>query len=124
MDDVLRQEAHYLQGGYILGMDSRYFYNICIREPRVLTDHQMILAELKGYGLRINCKYFRGRTTWLIVAPKWGPIHEEDAIFNDLQKEVKKPMRKAQDNSTWISEETWRFEYHRTALRRIHAAGQ
>ena len=27
---------------YILGMEHRDFYNVCIREPRVLTDHRMI----------------------------------------------------------------------------------
>ena len=36
------------RGGYILGTDLRDFYNVCIREPRVSTDHHIILAELNG----------------------------------------------------------------------------
>ena len=63
-------------GGYILGTFCRYFYNVCIKEPRVLTEHRMILAELKGVGVRINRKYCKGSTTWIIVAPKGGPMKE------------------------------------------------
>ena len=36
------------RGYYILGTDHRKFYNVCIMDARVLTDHQMIHAELKG----------------------------------------------------------------------------
>ena len=36
------------RGGYIIGTGRRYFYNACIRESRVSTDHRMILYELKG----------------------------------------------------------------------------
>ena len=31
-------------GSYIIDMDHRDFYNICIRETRVWTYHQIILA--------------------------------------------------------------------------------
>ena len=62
------------RGDYILGTDHRDLYNVFIREPRVLTDHQIILAELKGGGVRRNHKYCKGRTTWPIVAQKGGPI--------------------------------------------------
>ena len=47
-----------------------------IRDPRVLTDQQMILSELKGGGVRINHKYYKERTTWTIVAPKGVLIRE------------------------------------------------
>ena len=49
-------------------MEHRDFFIVCIREQRVSTDHQMILEEIKGYGKRRNCKYFKGRTTWPIAA--------------------------------------------------------
>ena len=41
-------------GGSIVGTDCRDFYDFCIREPRVSTDHQIILAELKGVGISRN----------------------------------------------------------------------
>ena len=74
------------RGDYILGTELREFYYVYIKEPRVSMDHRMILAELKGNGVRRNCKYCKGRTTWVIVEPNGGPIREEDAIFYDLQK--------------------------------------
>ena len=37
-------------GGYILGMDSKEFYNVLIRDLRVSMDHQVFLEELKGDG--------------------------------------------------------------------------
>ena len=52
-----------VRGDYIIGTDRRYFYNVCIREPRVSTDHRMILDELKGSRVRRNRKYFKGNTT-------------------------------------------------------------
>ena len=72
------------RGNYIIGTEQRDFYNVCVREPRVLTDHQMILVELKGYGVRRNHNYCKGRTTWPIVITKGSPIQEEDVIFYDL----------------------------------------
>ena len=80
------------RGDYILGMDRRDFYNVCIRESRLLVGHQMILAEIKWDGVSIIHKYYKGRTTWPIVAPKGETMWEEDVIFNNLRKEVKKPM--------------------------------
>ena len=52
-----------VRGAYIIGTDRRDFYNVCIREPRVSTDHRMILDELKGSRVRRNRKYFKGNTT-------------------------------------------------------------
>ena len=42
------------RGDYILGTDFRYFYNVGITEPRMSTDHWMILAKLKGDGFKRN----------------------------------------------------------------------
>ena len=44
------------KGGYVIGTYSRNLYNICMREPRLLTDHRMILAELMGCVEQRNLK--------------------------------------------------------------------
>ena len=72
-------------GDYIIGAYHRDFYKVCIREPRVLTYHQMILTLRKGGVERKNRKYFKGRTTCPFAAPNRGPMLEEDAILEDLQ---------------------------------------
>ena len=35
------------RGYYILDSDCQYFYNISVREPRVSTDHRMILSKIR-----------------------------------------------------------------------------
>ena len=64
-------------------------------ETRVSMEHWMVLSYLKGVGVSRNRKYCKRWTTWPIVAPKGGPMQEEDAIFNNLRKEFKKPTRTA-----------------------------
>ena len=81
-----RRGGHLGQGEYILGTDSIYSYNFCIRKTRVSTDHWMILAELKGGGELINHKYCNGMNSWPIVALKRGPMREEDTTFNNLKR--------------------------------------
>ena len=49
---------------------------------------------------------------------------EEDAIFNNVRKEVNKPTRTAREKATLISEATWRLADQRTSLRLIHTVGQ
>ena len=36
------------QGDYILGTRYNYFYNVGIREPRMTTDHQILMVKLRG----------------------------------------------------------------------------
>ena len=64
----------------------------------------MILEELRRCGEQSNLKYHRDRSSWTIASTKRGPIREEDVTFDDLQKEVKKPIRKARERAAWISE--------------------
>ena len=59
----------------------RDLYNFFIRELGLSTDHQMIMSELKGGEVRRNRRYFKGKYIWTILAPKGGPIQEEEAIF-------------------------------------------
>ena len=73
------------RGDYILGTECRDFYNVCIKEPRVSTDHWMILAKLKGYGVRRNLRYCKRRYIWTIVAPKWVPTQGGDANPKNLK---------------------------------------
>ena len=84
----------------------------------------MILTELKGDGVSINRKYCKERSIWIIVAPKWSPIQNEDMILKYLKKEVKKPTRTAQEKATCVSEATWRLADQRKALRRRHTEYQ
>ena len=108
-------------GDYILGTDRQDFYNVCIRDPRLFTDHQMILAELRGGGgERRNHKYCMGGTSCTIAAPNRGPMQEEDATFNDLQKEVKKPTHTSRYSLTWVSELTCSLSDQSTSLRWRH----
>ena len=98
-----------IRGDYIPGSDRRYFYNISIRELRVSTEHRMILAELRGCGEPRNLKYHRERASWTIATPKRGPMHKADSTFDNIQKDVRIPARKARERATWILEETWRL---------------
>ena len=74
------------QGDHILVSDRRDFYNARIREPRVSTDHQILLAEIGGYGTQKNQRYRKGRTTCPIAAPKRGTMQEKEAGSTDLRK--------------------------------------
>ena len=85
-----------------------------------MTYHQVILAELDGDGERRTRKYYKERTSWLIVALKRVPMREEYTIFENLQMEVKKPMCPKQEMVMWISEATWMLSGHRTSLGRKH----
>ena len=98
------------RGGYILYMYCRYFYNFCISDTRVLRDHRMILAKLKGYREWRNCKYCKGKKYRTTAVPKRVPMQEEYVIFKDLRKEVKKPMPPARERVTWFQRQPggWR----------------
>ena len=76
MEDVKIGGGCYGQGGSILYSDRGYFYNVSIRDPRVSTDHQMVLADLRGFSDMFNLRYRRGGACWHITDPKRGPIRE------------------------------------------------
>ena len=65
-----------VRGGYIIGTVCREFCNVFIRDPRLSTDHRIILDELKGKRVRRKPKYFKGCTTWTIVAPTGVPMRQ------------------------------------------------
>ena len=105
-------------------MDRRDFYNVGIMEPRVSTKHWMILAKLKGGGVRRNNRYFKERSIWTIVSQKRVPMQEGDTNFNDRKKEAKNPTRTAREKATWIIDYTWILVYQRTDLRQGHTSVQ
>ena len=84
------------------------------------TDHQRILAELKGGEVRRNHRYFKRWYIWPIVAPKGGTMQKGDSEFSDLQKEFRITTWMAREKATCISEATWRLAYQRTAMRQKH----
>ena len=47
------------RGNYILGKQPSYLYNVDIKEPIMSTDHQMILDDIKGEGVRLNHRYHK-----------------------------------------------------------------
>ena len=51
-------------------------------------------------------------------------MQEEGAIFDNLQKEVKKPTRPVREGAVFISEATYMLAGQRTSLRRRHPAEQ
>ena len=50
-----------VRGYYILVTDHIDFYTVCIREPRVSTNHRIILADLRGRREQRSLKYPRER---------------------------------------------------------------
>ena len=45
-----------------------------IREPRMTTDHQMVLGEFIGEGTRRHHRYCKERDIWSIAAAKGGTV--------------------------------------------------
>ena len=102
MEDVEIWEARCGQGGHIIIPDHREIFNFCIREPQVSTEHWMILAELRGCRDRKNIRYCRGRAYWPIADLNRGTMRKEDARFDYILQEVKKPPCKAWASKIWI----------------------
>ena len=50
------------RGDYIIGMERRKLYNVCIREPMVSMDNMMLLTELKEDREQKDLRYCKGRT--------------------------------------------------------------
>ena len=88
-----------------------------IREPRIPTDHQMVLGELIGEGVMRHRRYCKDRATWPITSVKGCMGQEGDSHFNDLKRRVKKPSRKGRTTmAPCISGSTWRLADQRAAL--------
>ena len=62
----------------------------------------MILGELRGYRYQRNLKRRKDKASWPIAASERGPKREEDATFDDFQKDIKKPERKERERATCI----------------------
>ena len=61
----------YLRTGRLHLWETRQdFSMVGLREPRTLTDHQMVLGVLHGEGVTRHRAYVKGRTTWHIQEEK------------------------------------------------------
>ena len=94
------------RGYYILGTGLLDFYKVGIREPRMPTDHRMVLGELIGEGVRSHHRYCKDWAIWPIAATKGGLFQEGDSHFSDLKTMAKKPSRKTRTAASWISDAT------------------
>ena len=45
------------RGDYFLGTAQGYFTNMGLRDPRIYTDHRLILAVIRGEGVAHNRRY-------------------------------------------------------------------
>ena len=77
-----------------------------IREPRMPTDHLMVLENLIGEGVKRYHSYCKERTIWPITEAKGGKVQEGDSQFSNLNNMVKKPSRKTRTAASWISDAT------------------
>ena len=107
------------KGDYILGTTRKYLSMLGIREPRMPTDHWMVLGVLTGEGFGVHRRYNKERTTWYITRATGGMRPEVDAHFMALKNRVKKPSRKDRTMlSLLISKTPWRLTDQRAALGR------
>ena len=92
---------------YILGTDSRLFWNVSVWEPRHNTDHYMVLGCLHSAPDREHTKYRTGHKGLPLQSPS-GPTRE-DRIFAALRRAVPKTQAQEMRKNGWISEDTWRL---------------
>ena len=96
----------------------RYLLNVGVRNPRMTTDHWVVLVCLWGGVEQYNKRYQKGRNIWPIAPPKGGAQREEDIRFQDLRREINTPKSMVKTREAWISERTWLVD-RRTVLHRI-----
>ena len=89
---------------YILGTNRRLFGNVSIRDPRLNSDHYMVLGCLHSAPLREHARYLRGGKR-LPLRPLTAPTRE-DRIFADLRRAVPKPLARYTRKNMCISEAT------------------
>ena len=113
------------QGDYILGTRQIYLYKVGIREPRIPTDHRMVLGELIGEEVRRHHRYCKEQAIWNIAETRGGPLQEGDSHSSDLKRMVKyPPPQKTRTAASWISDETWRLADRITELVQTHTEKQ
>ena len=85
-------------------------------DPRLNTDHYMVLGCLHSAPGREHARYLSGRKQ-LPLRPLAEPT-QEDGIFVALRKAVPKPHARKRRKNRWISEDTWRLVDERVSTRR------
>ena len=104
------------KGDYILGSDRDVFAKAGVIEARHHTDHQMVLAVLRGEEERQNLRYVGDRIKWPLEAPMVKPQKEGDAAFASRKGGVERKERPKLVKAPWISKETWRLADRRAVL--------
>ena len=113
------------RGDYILWTIQQEFYNVGIEEPRMPTDHRMVLRKLIGEGARRHHWYGKVWATCSIMEAKGGIEQEGGSQSIALKQRVKKPSQTGQTTTApWISDITWRLADQRAALGRKLTANQ
>ena len=73
---------------HVLGTSRYKFFNAGVREVRMHTDHQTVLADLRGEGLQRNGAYRMWRQGWPIKPRKVSPLTEGEADFSTLKEDL------------------------------------
>ena len=91
------------RGEYVLSTSRHTFFNAGVRETRMHTDHQMVLAVLRGEGAQRNGTYQQRRKCWPIKLRAVRPQTEEEAAFETLMGEIDRTQRPTTALASWIS---------------------
>ena len=67
VENAEKRETYFRMGDYILGTRLLDFYNVGVKEPRIPTDHRMVLGKIIGEGVRRHCWYCKEQDTWTIL---------------------------------------------------------
>ena len=90
-------------GDYVLGTIRQIFSKAGVGEARMHTDHQMVLAVLRGEGAQRNGTYQQRRKCWPIKLRAVRPQTEEEAAFETLMGEIDRTQRPTTALASWIS---------------------
>ena len=104
------------RGNSILSSDRNEFTKARVREARLHTDHQMVLAVLRGEGSWQKHRYVVGMTKCLLAAPTVWPQMDGEAEFTSLKREVERKEQPKLVRAPWISKETRRLADWRELL--------
>ena len=77
-------------GDYVLGTIRQIFSKAGVGEARMHTDHQMVLAELRGERAQRNGNYRQWRRCCPIKPRIVRPLTEGEAEFATLKREVER----------------------------------
>ena len=77
-----------------------------LREPRIHTEHSIMLADIRRYWAMRNNRYIQGRTQWPICRSIHRPQSEQEAKFYGLAGAVYRAPLPMTVRTDWIFLET------------------